>query len=161
MTAVHSESRHRYPRPSSSSFSWYASQSQLHPIPSAPTSARWVPVDSRRIGSDIPLCCVQLVSGLSIVGGDKRKVGYYTGMLVRHGLIVFKFSSQHQRLLTELLSQMSLHYAAEAVTVLQWSRCSDHIGRKPILLLGLAGSVVSTILFGLSRSFWALVLRCA
>ncbi|KAI9453853.1 MFS general substrate transporter [Lactarius psammicola] len=79
----------------------------------------------------------ELVSGLSIVGGDKRKVGYYTGML------------------------MSLHYAAEAVTVLQWSRCSDYIGRKPILLLGLAGSVVSTILFGLSRSFWALVLsRC-
>lgn len=79
----------------------------------------------------------ELVSGLSIVGGDKRKVGYYTGLL------------------------MSLHYAAEAVTVLQWSRCSDHIGRKPILLLGLAGSVVSTILFGLSRSFWALVLsRC-
>ncbi|KAH9036949.1 MFS general substrate transporter [Lactarius pseudohatsudake] len=79
----------------------------------------------------------ELVSDLSIVGGDMRKVGYYTGLL------------------------MSLHYAAEAVTVLQWSRCSDHIGRKPILLLGLAGSVVSTILFGLSRSFWALVLsRC-
>jgi hypothetical protein len=79
----------------------------------------------------------ELVSELSIIGGDKRKVGYYTGML------------------------MSIHYAAEAATVLQWSRCSDHVGRKPILLLGLVGSVVSTILFGLSRSFWALVLsRC-
>ncbi|KAF8266410.1 major facilitator superfamily domain-containing protein [Lactarius quietus] len=79
----------------------------------------------------------ELVSQLSIIGGDKRKVGYYTGML------------------------MSIHYAAEAAMVFQWSRFSDHIGRKPILLLGLAGSVVSTILFGLSRSFWALVLsRC-
>ncbi|KAN0136219.1 efflux pump azaL [Lactarius tabidus] len=79
----------------------------------------------------------ELVSELSIIGGDTRKVGYYTGML------------------------MSIHYAAEAATVLQWSRFSDHIGRKPILLLGLMGSVVSTILFGLSRSFWALVLsRC-
>jgi len=56
---------------------------------------------------------------------------------------------------------MSIHYAAEAATVFQWSRLSDHIGRKPILLLSLVGSVVSTILFGLSRSFWALVLsRC-
>ncbi|KAH9164621.1 hypothetical protein EDB89DRAFT_402592 [Lactarius sanguifluus] len=36
--------------------------------------------------------------------------------------------------------------APEIVTVLQWSRCSDHIGRKPILLLGLACTVV-TILF--------------
>ena len=54
---------------------------------------------------------------------------------------------------------MSLHYATEAVTVLQWSRLSDHIGRKPVLLLGLLGTVVSTILFGLSHSLWALVLR--
>ncbi|KAH9036956.1 hypothetical protein EDB85DRAFT_2142740 [Lactarius pseudohatsudake] len=65
----------------------------------------------------------ELVSDLSTVGGDRWKVGYYTGLL------------------------MSLHYAAEAVTVLRCSRCSDHIGRKPILLLGLAGLVVSTILF--------------
>jgi MFS family permease len=54
---------------------------------------------------------------------------------------------------------VSLHFAAEAITVLQWSRLSDHIGRKPVLLLGLAGTVVSTVLFGLSRSLWALVLR--
>lgn len=56
---------------------------------------------------------------------------------------------------------MSLHYATEAATVLQWSRFSDYIGRKPILLLSLVGSVVSTLLFGLCRSFWALVLRYA
>lgn len=56
---------------------------------------------------------------------------------------------------------MSLHSAAEAVTVLQCGRFSDHIERKPILLLGLAGLVVSTILFGPSRSFCALILsRC-
>ncbi|KAH8986543.1 hypothetical protein EDB86DRAFT_2245070 [Lactarius hatsudake] len=41
---------------------------------------------------------------------------------------------------------MSLHRSAEAVTVLQWSRCSDHIGRVHILLLGLASSMVTTIL---------------
>ncbi|KAI9434846.1 hypothetical protein H4582DRAFT_2080517 [Lactarius indigo] len=77
------------------------SDSQMCPIPSAPTSA----------------------SNLLVVGGDRRKVGYDTALLI------------------------SLHYATEAVTTLQF-----------ILLLGLAGSVVSTILFDLSRSFWVLLL---
>jgi MFS family permease len=54
---------------------------------------------------------------------------------------------------------MSLHFVAEAATVLQWSRLSDHVGRRPILLFSLLGTVVSTILFGLSRSLWALILR--
>jgi MFS family permease len=79
----------------------------------------------------------QLVSELSIVGGDERKVGYYAGVLV------------------------SLYFAAEAATILQWSRLSDYIGRKPVLLCGLLGTIISIILFGLSRSFWALVFsRC-
>ncbi|KAF8267055.1 major facilitator superfamily domain-containing protein [Lactarius quietus] len=79
----------------------------------------------------------QLVSELPIVGGDERKVGYYTGLIV------------------------SLYFVAEAVTVLQWSRLSDKLGRKPVLLCGLIGTTVSSLLFGLSRSFWALVFsRC-
>ncbi|KAH8985309.1 MFS general substrate transporter [Lactarius akahatsu] len=79
----------------------------------------------------------QLVKELPIVGGDERKVGYYTGIIV------------------------SAHFAAEAVTVLHWNRLSDHIGRKPVLLLCLIGVIVSVIVFGLSRSFWALVLSRA
>ncbi|KAH9059736.1 MFS general substrate transporter [Lactarius vividus] len=75
----------------------------------------------------------QLVKEPPIVGGDERKVGYYTG------IIVFA------------------HFAAEAVTVLHWNRLSDDIGRKPVLLLCLMGAIVSVIVFGLSRSFWALV----
>ncbi|KAH9005431.1 MFS general substrate transporter [Lactarius hatsudake] len=79
----------------------------------------------------------QLVSELPVVGGDERKVGYYAGFIV------------------------SLYFAAEAVTVLQWSRLSDHVGRKPVLLCGVLGIVISSILFGLSRSFPALVFsRC-
>ncbi|KAH8985272.1 MFS general substrate transporter [Lactarius akahatsu] len=79
----------------------------------------------------------QLVSELPVVVGDERKVGYYAGFIV------------------------SLYFAAEAVTVLQWSRLSDHVGRKPVLLCGLLGTVLSSLLFGLSRSFSALVLsRC-
>ncbi|KAH9039468.1 MFS general substrate transporter [Lactarius deliciosus] len=76
----------------------------------------------------------QLVRELPIVGGDGKKVGYYTGIIV------------------------SAHYAAEAVTVLYWSRLSDHIGRKPVLLLSLIGVTVSVIMFGLSRSFWAIII---
>ena len=54
---------------------------------------------------------------------------------------------------------MSLHFAATAVTAFYWSRLSDHIGRKPILLTCLAGTAISVILFGFSRSFWAIVFR--
>ncbi|KAH8993664.1 major facilitator superfamily transporter [Lactarius deliciosus] len=79
----------------------------------------------------------QLVSELPVVDGDEKKVGYYAGLIV------------------------SLYFAAEAVTILQWSRLSDKVGRKPVLLFGLLGTIVSSILFGLSRSFSALVFsRC-
>ncbi|KAI6094580.1 major facilitator superfamily domain-containing protein [Pisolithus sp. B1] len=48
--------------------------------------------------------------------------------------------------------QESLFFVSQALTVLYWSRLSDHIGRKPILLVGLAG---------LSVMFWGLVAsRC-
>ncbi|KAI0250883.1 MFS general substrate transporter [Lactifluus subvellereus] len=79
----------------------------------------------------------QLVRELPIVGGDGRKVGYYTGII------------------------LSLHHAAEAIFALPWNRLSDHVGRKPVLLSCLAGTIVSIISFGLSRSFWALAFsRC-
>jgi MFS family permease len=55
---------------------------------------------------------------------------------------------------------MSLHFAAEAMTALHWNRLSDRIGRKPVLLLCLAGAVFSMVLFGISRSFGAIIFRC-
>ncbi|KAH9165757.1 MFS general substrate transporter [Lactarius sanguifluus] len=79
----------------------------------------------------------RLVKELPIIDGDERKVGYYTGII------------------------MSAHFAAEAATVFHWNRLSDHIGRKPVLLLSLFGSIIAVIVFGLSRSFWALVLSRA
>ncbi|KAH9005453.1 MFS general substrate transporter [Lactarius hatsudake] len=79
----------------------------------------------------------QLVRELPEVGGDARKVGYYTAIIT------------------------SLRYAADAATSLQWNRLSDHVGRKPILFSSLVGATLAVLLFGLSRSFWALVLsRC-
>ncbi|KAH9046375.1 MFS general substrate transporter [Lactarius deliciosus] len=76
----------------------------------------------------------QMMYELPIVGGDQRRVGYYTGITA------------------------SVYYVAEAATVLYWNRLSDHVGRKPILLFGLLGTTVSITMFGLSRSFWSLVL---
>ncbi|EAU85270.2 major facilitator superfamily transporter [Coprinopsis cinerea okayama7 len=79
----------------------------------------------------------ELVSGLEIIGGDIRKVGYYAGLIE------------------------SLFFATEAITVLQWSRTSDVIGRKPVILIGMIGTMISMLLFGLSRTFWTLVVsRC-
>ena len=42
--------------------------------------------------------------------------------------------------------------------MVHWNRLSDHVGRKPVLLFGLLGTVVSITMFGLSRSFWSLAL---
>ncbi|KAJ8072018.1 hypothetical protein PM082_015576 [Marasmius tenuissimus] len=79
----------------------------------------------------------QLVSELDITGGDEKKVGYYAGLIE------------------------SLFFVTQAFTVLQWSRASDRIGRKPVLIIGLMGSALSMLCFGLSRTFWALVIsRC-
>jgi len=79
----------------------------------------------------------RLVSELDIIGGDERKVGYYAGMI------------------------QSCFFATEAIFVLQWSMLSDRIGRKPVFLIGLSGLCISMIFFGLSRTFWTLILsRC-
>ncbi|KIK98035.1 hypothetical protein PAXRUDRAFT_824362 [Paxillus rubicundulus Ve08.2h10] len=79
----------------------------------------------------------QLVSELDVTGGDSRKVGYYAGLIE------------------------SIFFVTQALTVLQWSRVSDHVGRKPVLLIGTFGLCLSMLCFGLSRTFWGLVLsRC-
>ncbi|KAF8875928.1 major facilitator superfamily domain-containing protein [Infundibulicybe gibba] len=63
----------------------------------------------------------QLISELDITGGDERKVGYYAGLI------------------------QSLFYLSETIMVMQWSRISDHIGRKPIILIGLVGVIKSVM----------------
>ncbi|KAI0695191.1 MFS general substrate transporter [Cerioporus squamosus] len=75
----------------------------------------------------------QLVSELDITGGDEKKVGYYAGLIE------------------------SIFFATEAMFVFQWSRLSDHIGRKPVLLVGVGGLAISMVCFGLSKTFWSLV----
>ncbi|UZJ52847.1 hypothetical protein CBS101457_002167 [Exobasidium rhododendri] len=52
----------------------------------------------------------------------------------------------------------SIFAAVQTVTVLQWGRASDKFGRKPILINGLIGASISTILLGLSTSLPMLIL---
>ncbi|KAH7908935.1 hypothetical protein BJ138DRAFT_1090416 [Hygrophoropsis aurantiaca] len=82
----------------------------------------------------------QLVRELNITGGDETKVGYYAGLII--------------------CACESIFFATEALTVMRWSRLSDRIGRKPVILIGLSGLCVSMLAFGLSRTFWTLVIRC-
>ncbi|KAF9223893.1 MFS multidrug-resistance DHA1 sub-family [Gyrodon lividus] len=79
----------------------------------------------------------QLIRDIGITNGDETKVGYYVGLM------------------------HSLFFATQALTVLHWSRVSDHIGRKPVVLTGLFGLSASMYCFGLARTFWGLVLSRA
>jgi len=56
-----------------------------------------------------------------------------------------------------LLSSFAL---AEALTGCLWGSLSDRVGRKPILLLGCTGTMLSMVLFGFATNFWfALAVR--
>ncbi|KAH0833279.1 MFS general substrate transporter [Lanmaoa asiatica] len=78
----------------------------------------------------------KLIRELDITGGDDRQIGYYAGLI-------------------------SLFFAAQALTTWQWSRLSDFIGRRPVILLGLLGLSVSNFAFGLSRTLGTLIIsRC-
>ncbi|KAF9526687.1 member of major facilitator superfamily multidrug-resistance, DHA1 sub-family [Crepidotus variabilis] len=76
----------------------------------------------------------QLIRDIGITNGNESQVGYYVGIM------------------------QSFFFLTQACTVLHWSRLSDSIGRKPVILCGLVGLSLSTYCFGLSRSFWGLVL---
>ncbi|KAF4613873.1 hypothetical protein D9613_008010 [Agrocybe pediades] len=46
-----------------------------------------------------------------------------------------------------------MFFVAEGLTVLFWSRLSDRIGRKPVIIIGLLGLSLSMYSFGLSKTF--------
>jgi MFS family permease len=67
---------------------------------------------------------------------DTREIGFYAGFLA---------------------ASFSL---AQFLTSLPWGYISDRWGRRPVILLGLAGNMFTMILFGLSRNYiWALGAR--
>jgi len=76
----------------------------------------------------------ELIRSIGITNGNEKAVGYYVGLL------------------------QSLFFLTQAMTVLHWSRTSDLVGRKPVILTGLFGLSLSMYCFGLSTTFWGLVL---
>ncbi|KAF5317946.1 hypothetical protein D9619_012266 [Psilocybe cf. subviscida] len=73
----------------------------------------------------------------SVTGGDSSRVGYYAGIME------------------------SVRQLLSLVCVMYWSRTSDRIGRKPVLLIGMFALAVSTTSFGFSKTFLALIVsRC-
>ncbi|KAI0261481.1 member of major facilitator superfamily multidrug-resistance, DHA1 sub-family [Gloeopeniophorella convolvens] len=76
----------------------------------------------------------EFVRTVGITHGDESRVGYYVGLM------------------------QSTFFATQALTVLHWSRLSDVVGRKPIILTGLFGLSLSMYSFGLSRTYWGAVL---
>lgn len=53
------------------------------------------------------------------------------------------------------------YFFTESCFVLQWARTSDRIGRRPVLLCGVAGISLSAMCFGLSSTFPGLVMSRA
>ncbi|OQN97714.1 hypothetical protein B0A48_16034 [Cryoendolithus antarcticus] len=53
---------------------------------------------------------------------------------------------------------VSGYAVAEAITCPFWGMLSDRYGRKPIVLIGLAGVAVSSLIFGLAKSYWVALL---
>ncbi|KAG1858618.1 MFS multidrug-resistance DHA1 sub-family [Suillus tomentosus] len=86
-------------------------------------------VSARTLAPFIP----QLIRDIGVTHGDETQVGHYAGIL------------------------QSSYYAAHTLTVFYWSQLSDHIGRKPVILTALLAISISMFSFGLSKTFFALV----
>lgn len=43
---------------------------------------------------------------------------------------------------------------SESLTGMFWGGFSDRVGRKPVLLMGCAGTMLSMLIVGLSTNFW-------
>lgn len=54
----------------------------------------------------------------------------------------------------------SMFPLAQTLTAVPWGRASDIYGRKPVILLGLTSTMVTSLLWGFSRTLWmAIVVR--
>jgi MFS family permease len=53
---------------------------------------------------------------------------------------------------------VSAYAVAEALTSMGWGILSDRVGRKPVVLFGLVGVALSSLIFGLAKSYWVALL---
>ena len=73
---------------------------------------------------------------------------FYAERLARAGGASQGVAAVHVGLLTGLYALMQFLFAP------LWGRWSDRIGRKPLVLIGIAGFAVAQALFGLANSLW-------
>lgn len=66
--------------------------------------------------------------------GDETDASFYAGLLV------------------------SAYAVAEAITAMGWGALSDRYGRKPVVLIGLGGVAISSLIFGLAKKYWVALL---
>ncbi|KAI0521315.1 major facilitator superfamily domain-containing protein [Xylaria bambusicola] len=67
-------------------------------------------------------------------GGENKDTAFYAGLLV------------------------SAYAVAEALTAIGWGALSDRYGRKPVVLFGLGGVAISSLIFGLAKNYWVALL---
>ncbi|KAI0437436.1 major facilitator superfamily domain-containing protein [Xylaria telfairii] len=67
-------------------------------------------------------------------GGENPDTAFYAGLLV------------------------SAYAVAEALTAIGWGALSDRYGRKPVVLFGLGGVAISSLIFGLAKNYWVALL---
>ncbi|EUC63293.1 MFS general substrate transporter [Rhizoctonia solani AG-3 Rhs1AP] len=78
----------------------------------------------------------QMIEELGVTS-DPKELGYYSGFIE------------------------GMFSLAQFFTIYFWGSLSDRIGRRPVLISGLCGVVGSTIMFGLSKSFTAMLISRA
>jgi MFS family permease len=66
--------------------------------------------------------------------GDEKDASFYAGLLI------------------------SAFALAESLTGMYWGGLSDRIGRKPVLLVGCAGTMLSMIMVGFASNIWVALL---
>ncbi|EJD50550.1 MFS general substrate transporter [Auricularia subglabra TFB-10046 SS5] len=104
------------------------------PVPWAALSALWLVNTIPGLAFEIIYPFINEMIVEIGVTDDPERVGYYSGIVE------------------------SLFACVQVLTVMPCSYASDIIGRKPVILIGVMGVAVSTICFGLSRSFPAMLL---
>jgi MFS family permease len=78
-----------------------------------------------------------MIKTFQIDGGDSKSVAFYAGLVTS----AFTF--------------------AEFTTGMFWGRMSDKFGRKPVLLIGLVGTALSSLLFGFAPNLTVALLARA
>lgn len=86
-----------------------------------------------------------------VAGVSESEVGFYSGLIVRTSSIKY-----HSCRLTTL--QESMFSFVQMLLMIPWGRAADKFGRKPVLVISMAGMSTACALFGTSRTIWEMIM---